>query len=63
MGGRISMVAMAKGDGDTPKDPQPTNDNATFDAKAWRKAYMRKYMRALRERKRREKEQRKSDGL
>jgi hypothetical protein len=42
--------------GDKPPDDGPLNDNAPFDPKEWRKAYMRKYMRALRERKRREKE-------
>jgi len=42
------------------KSQEPSNDNAPFDEKAWRKEYMKLYMRKKRERLKRIKQQEQS---
>ena len=50
-----SLASMSKA-----KSQEPSNDNAPFDEKAWRKEYMKLYMRKKRERLKRIKQQEQS---
>jgi hypothetical protein len=50
------LIRVKRGEPITPNEPQ-ANDNAPFDAKAWRRKYMKKYMREWRLRSKRAKDE------